>query len=135
MKISLHENAVPRNYYANQLQKHLGRSSEVCDFVIKVADAHYDIGVIRAADGAYGLHFDAFSTPSPHVPGTNAGRGGIHSVLGVPRDPNAKDNAHHIGKLLSEYTIAASIEASEMSGYRLAERTTNKAGETVLIFA
>lgn len=89
---SLVEKAVPRLYYPEQLQKSvadggLGRSTDVCDYVLKLDDSPYDVGFIKDEHGVYRPVFDDFTLHRATTKYKD-----VQSVLGVPFNP-AKVNA------------------------------------------
>jgi hypothetical protein len=142
VNIELEQNAVPRMYYANQLQKHMGRQSEVCDYVVRVKDAYYDIGLIKEADGSFTPVFDDYNYSSSSVPATKEGSGPIRDSLGAKFEgkvdhwsgarQDTEQTLHSIGKLLQGYTKHATIFAATQAGYQVQRAWTDSEGNVQL---
>lgn len=143
VKCELKEKAVPRMYYADQMQQHMGRSSEVCDYVLEVKDAYYDVGFVKNGDGTYSPVFDDYNDHSLSVPGTRTGKGPIRDFLGAKFDgtvyhwsgrrEDTEQSLHSIGKLLQGYTKHATINAATASGYTVEDTILGKDGSIKLV--
>ena len=112
IRCSLIENAKPRAYYANQ------EGMGMADFVIKLDDCPYDVGLYKTKDGSYEARTDWFM-------------GRVQNVLGAPaRSADTADQAK-LGKLFQTYGIHAATEAAKKKG--LMVRRTTKADGTVAL--
>lgn len=115
---SLTENATPRLFYPNQLQKDKGRADNKADLVLNLPGCAYDVGLLRGADGAYEIVYDAY------VP---YGQKGVKDVLGVDYGGKAthwagnraetEEDTHGIAKFLQEYSKAEVIGVAEAQGH------------------
>lgn len=162
INVTLEENAIPRMYYADQMQRHVkakqeldeqqGRETkglrfhenpEECDFVLRVEDAYYDIGFIYNKHGELEPFFDDYNSYSHSVPATRTGKGPIRDFLGAAHSGGVQHwsgqraageaELHSIGKLLQGYAIAATVEHAEMNGGYVADRIVNKDGTVQLV--
>ncbi len=113
IRIELLENAKPRAYSEGQA------GMGVADFVIKLADATYDIGLYKQADGSY-------------EPRTDFYNGSVERVLGA--QASKKENAIQakLGKLMQMYGIHAATEKATKQGYSV-RRQAGKDGELKLV--
>lgn len=129
-------------FYKDQIQKQIvgkeGASDfsfnsdpDVCDFVIKVPGSYYDIGLLRNADGSgYTPVFDDYCGGSVSGEPTTRDMVGLKHILGnknnekvehwAGRQNDPAASLFSIGKLLSSYTKAATIEAATMAGHSVA---------------
>ena len=131
INVELVENAVPRLYYKNQLQMHLGVKSEVCPYVLRVKDPYYDIGFVPDKNDPQNLTvvFDDFA----YVPSLDAlaehkklgyetGSKSISQVLGcavqsIPgEDKNTERLRSSVGKMMSSYTASAIVLKGQEQG-------------------
>ncbi len=110
------ENVVPRMYYRNQ--------SGACDYVIKLRQSRYDVGLKKQDDGSYSAVFDAWD-------------GDIRSQIGAKyRVANTDHKAENIGKFLQQYSKHAAMNAAVNSGYQvLGESLDEGTGEIHLELA
>ena len=151
------ENAVPRMYYRDQIEQHvkaqqdLGNTSdgyqfhanpEECDYVLRLPDSFYDIGFLRNAEGSLVPFFDDYERSAPHLRGSpDEGKVRISKLLSAvgmnvksqhwSGQRNSSDTAElavSVGKLLQQYTAAASIEAATAQGYCVEGETVDEAG-------
>lgn len=116
------KNEIPRFYFADQLQKHLGRSSEVCDYVLRLHDSPYDVGFIKEADGSFVPVFDNFVN---RVAKTKCRS--IKEVLGNPYDGKIEhwsgmkedtvETLHSISKFLMAYSVELNSYEAALSGH------------------
>lgn len=135
--VELKSNAIPRMYYRNQIARQIAGSSgaeafefnsdpDVCDWVLEVKGSHYDIGLLRNADGSgYTPVFDDY-TGGPTY-NSNSRLQGLKDILGNKYDGkvehwsgNREDNEgslFSIGKFLAGYTKHATIQAATLSGH------------------
>lgn len=103
IRCSLVENAVPRAYYPNQ--QGLGQA----DFVLKLDDCKYDIGLYKTADGSYEARTDFFA-------------GSVEKVIGAPAScPESAEQAR-MGKLFQAYGVHAAMEAARKKGHMVSRR-------------
>ena len=142
VNITLEENAIPRMYYQDQLQKHMGLKSDVCDYVIRVQDSYFDIGLVKDdAAGGYTPVFDDYGSPGPN-PLSRKGRGAIKQFLGASfagkaehwsgRRDDTEQTLHSIGKLMQGYTKHAAINAAVKAGHNVLGTTKDKNGNIQL---
>ncbi len=142
INISLEENATPRNYYRDQYQRHLKRPNEVADFVIRLPDAHYDIGLLKEEDGTYSTHFDDYGHPG-HL--NERGKKAIKDILGIPapgmtehwsgQKKNPLQAQHSVAKFLNSYTEHAALEIAGSQGMLLESCEVMPDGSRVMTFA
>ncbi|CAB4162618.1 hypothetical protein UFOVP783_77 [uncultured Caudovirales phage] len=109
IRAELVEKAAPRLYYKDQLRRN-GHPSEICDYVVSLADCYYDIGLRKKPNGNLEPLFDAHSGPTPYHTG---GRGTLQQVVGNSDNP--------IGQFVQEYSKAATIEAAEAQGFSVSD--------------
>ena len=115
MKISLQKGGTPRAYYQNQ--SGMGQA----DYVVKLPDAAYDIGLYKQDDGSYEPRTDFFA-------------GSVEKLLGAKASkPENRDQAR-LGKLLQLYGIHAATEKAKKQGYTV-RRQEGKDGEIKLVIA
>lgn len=142
VNITLEEKAIPRMYYVNQLQKHMGLKSDVCDYVIRVNDAYFDVGLVKDEEaGGYTPVFDDYSRKGPN-PLSRKGNGAIKKFLGAPftgkvehwsgRRDDTEQTLHSIGKLMQSYTKHAAINAAVKAGHTVLGTTKDKDGNVQL---
>jgi len=114
IKISLAQNATPRAYYANQAG--LGKA----DYVIKLGDAPYDIGLYKSEDGSYEARTDFFA-------------GHIDRILGAKASKPENAQQARMGKFFQAYAInAAQIEARR-KGYSTRRITGSDGVEKLVV--
>lgn len=131
---NLKKNAIPRMYYRDQLQRHLGRDSEVCPYVLELPDASYDLAFVESetVDGKKCLkpYFDDWNGTSVTP---------VSAVLGNTFDGTREhwsgkkkadvQQQHSIGKFLQSYAEALAVDDLTKKGFRVASRKRNKKGE------
>lgn len=116
IKIELAEDATPRAYYSNQ--QGLGKAA----FVLKLADAKYDVGLYASKDASGKTVYEAR---------TDFWGGSVENVLGVPaKSPEQRDQAK-LGKFFQMYGLHA-VEGSLRSQGKMFQRTTDKDGRIKL---
>lgn len=98
MKISLQTGGKPRAYFPDQ--KGMGEAA----YVIKLADAKYDIGVYKGEKGAYELRTDFWA-------------GSVEKVLGAPASSAEKRDQARLGKLYQMYGVHAATRQARKQGY------------------
>ncbi len=109
------ENQRPRMYFTEQ--------GEECEYVVKLPDGRYDVGLKLQADGSYAPVFDEYSG---HVGGQI---GADANVCPMPDRSDEEGRAQHaIGRLLQFYAEAAAINAAVAQGYSVDGTTTDEAG-------
>lgn len=115
MKISIVENATPRAYYSNQAG--MGKA----DLVIKLANAAYDIGLYKQADGTYEPRTDFYG-------------GSVEKLLGAAASKKENAIQAKLGKLIQLYGIHAASEKAKKQGYTV-RRVEGKDGAIKLVMA
>jgi hypothetical protein len=115
MKISVVPDAVPRAYYANQ--QGMGKAN----FVIKLDDAKYDIGLYKQDDGSYEPRTDFFG-------------GSVQKLLGVEATKKENTEQAKIGKLIQLYGIHAATDKARKQGLTV-RRVEGKEGAVKLVIA
>ncbi len=115
MKIELKENATPRAYFSNQAG--MGKA----DFVVYLADAKYDIGLYKQADGTYEPRTDFFG-------------GSVEKLLGAQASKKENTEQAKLGKLIQLYGIHAATEKATKQGYTV-QRQFGKDGAIKLVIA
>lgn len=108
LKIALQEGGTPRAYYPNQTG--LG----VADFVVKLGDARYDIGLYKDKDGAYEARTDFWA-------------GDVEKVLGAPASSPAAAGQAKLGRLFQAYGLNAATLEAKRKGY-MVQRVPQKDG-------
>lgn len=111
MKISLVPNATPRAYYANQAG--MGQA----DFVIKLDDAPYDVGLYKTDDG-YEARTDFF-------------QGHVERILGAQARSAATAQQAKLGKMYQLYGVHATMEQCRRKGQSV--RRVVKADGTIAL--
>ena len=116
-------------YYKDQMQRHLGKDTEVCPYVLRLEDAPYDVAFIREETGSLTPVFDDW------IP---YGGKGIKDVLGAKFEgkvehwsgnrADTEQTLHSIGKLLQGYSKYAAINAATMQGYMVTGTTEDTEG-------
>lgn len=97
VKCTLEENASPRAYSVNQAG--LGKA----DYVIRLPDARFDVGLYKDEKGCYEARTDFFL-------------GSVEKVLGVaPSSKQAAEQAK-LGKLFQRYSLCAAEESARSKG-------------------
>lgn len=108
IRAELIEDAVPRAYFRNQ--QGMGRA----DYVIKLHDCPYDIGLYQKKEGGYEARTDLWANE-------------VSRLLGVP----GNTPQHAMGKLYNRYAVAAIQEQAEEQGFDY--ETAMQADGTVII--
>jgi hypothetical protein len=151
VKCELLEKAQPRMYYEDQLQRQLGQSSEICDYVLNLKDSWYDVGFIKQTDGSYLPVFDDFRySPYP----TTYGSKPVAQILGCdPKDIKEKMDAKEaeatgdwgsdtvdpttmacsISKLLQGYSKNTAILTAQDNGYMVEDALIDEEGNIELV--
>ncbi len=144
LRVKLIQNAVPRMYYSNQIERQLlaagkkmqyHRNPEECDFILQVQDAYYDIGFLKDLHGNYIPLFDDHYGPSNLVSSTKAGKGPIADFLGVKAEGEDHTPEEAIGKALYAYAYHAAVNTAEAQGYDTSECRILENGDTFLEFS
>lgn len=138
VNISLERNAVPRNYYQNQIARQIANRAghglrlhdnpEEHDYVVRVHDAYYDVGFIYNEQGELVPLFDPYPNPSYINPETGKGSGPISKFLGTSGVVGEDASSAHIGMLLQAYSAEAVLEQCESQGIYGAQITTDSEG-------
>lgn len=103
VNIELLTNVKPRMYYADQ---HPNPS----EFVLKLPDSRYDIGLDKQSNGTYAMAFDAWG-------------GDIQKHVG---DMRCSDNAMKpVARFVQTYTKHAAIQAAMAKGYSVSGCTVD----------
>lgn len=138
--VSLEYDAKPRMYYADQVQRQIKKAEdakeekdrhgfnwrgEICDAVIRVHDAFYDIALLKNKDNELVPYFDAYE--GAPISGDKTGTMGICKVLGQEFDgtkqhwagakAETEETLHCAGKFFQTYTECALTEEAERQGY------------------
>lgn len=116
IKISLEQNAKPRMYYSNQ--------HGVCDYVVKLHDKPYDVGLQKQDDGSYSLVCDTWA-------------GHVRKAVGVadscPIDATPEEVA--VGALMQSYAKHCAINTATAQGYIVESCMVDEDGEVQLTLA
>jgi len=107
-------NAKPRMYYSDQLRRHLGRDSEIADYVLQLTDARYDVAFLKQDDGSYTPVFDDWQKSVANQIGAKFS-GRVEHWSGNRQD--TEQTLHSIGKLLQQYSKHAAINTALGEGY------------------
>ena len=137
--VELVKNAVPRMYYPDQIRKMIRNGQkatlqyhsnvEECDYVLKVNQSYYDIGLIKDVNGNFIPLYDNFQHPSPYSNlAENIGKQPLDQVLGAVN----KAEKSEIGKFLQAYSLCAAVESCEEAGYTITSSIINSKGEAVI---
>lgn len=113
IRCALVENAIPRAYYGNQ------SGMGVAQFVIKLEDCPYDLGLYKQADSSYEVRTDFFA-------------GHIERLLGAPARSAETTEQAKLGKLFQMYGIHAATEAAKKQGH-MVRRVTKADGVVALV--
>lgn len=97
VKCSLIENASPRAYYQNQTG--LGKA----DFVIKLENSRYDVGLYKSAAGGYEVRTDFWGED-------------VKNQLGAAASGPGKAEQAKLGKLFQAYGIHAALQQARSKG-------------------
>ena len=97
IKTCLITNATPRAFYKDQ--KGMG----VADYVIKVEDCPYDVGLYKQPDNSY-------------EPRTDFWAGYIEKIFGAKTADKTKYEQAKLGKLFQAYGLAAATETARKQG-------------------
>jgi len=101
VKISLAENTKPRMYYRQQ--------EVMCDFVLKLENANYDVGLVKQADGTYNVITDEYGGTVARAVGASC-----------PVPKTAEERAlWAIGQFGQQYARFAAINAATAQGYMI----------------
>lgn len=114
VKCSLIAGATPRAYFSNQ--QGMGQA----DYVLKLNDSPYDIGLYKQADGSYEARTDFHA-------------GHIQRILGAPASDPSKRQQAQLGKLYQEYGIAGAMAAAREKGYDVARKTAQDGTVTLVM--
>lgn len=113
INVELVENATPRMYYDHQAAD-VGQ----CDFVLKLSNSPYDVGLKKNADGKYEAVFDEWA---------NKVGGQIGASCPMPNTPEGRAQ-HAIGQFLQEYAKEAATNAAVSQGYQVEDTTIDDDG-------
>lgn len=111
--ISLLKDAVPRAYYDQQ--QGMGKA----DYVIKLDNAKYDVGLYRQEDGTYEARTDFWG-------------GHVEHVLGAKASKPENAVQAKLGKLYQAYGIAAATNQARAKGLNV-RRVDGANGEAKLV--
>ncbi len=116
VRVSLLQNARPRGYYENQIG--------LCDYVLKLEDSRYDVGLVRQLGGSFNIRMDTY-------------QGEIQKVLGARGHEvdysHAKDGRIAVGKFLQEYARQATINEAANQGFTVESCEVDNDGNLNLI--
>lgn len=120
-RCQLIKNAAPRAFYENQ------KGLEKTDYVIRLADSRYDVGLYKVPGKAgYRARADMFAGDVARV----LGCGCSTDFIGI--DPSPQESRLMLGKLYQTYAIHAAIRSSVAKGYTV-RRVDNKDGSVRLV--
>lgn len=112
LKCSLVPDSTPRAYFPNQ--PGMGKA----DYVLKLNDSPYDIGLYKGADGSYEARTDFHANH-------------INKLLGAPASsPETREQAQ-MGKLFQLYGVHAAAEAARRQGH-MVRRVAKEDGRILL---
>lgn len=150
ISLELEENATPRMYFVDQMQKHFKQPSEICPAVVRVNEAYYDVAFIPDPDnpGALKAAFDDYNGRPTYQAqqahrklGLAVGKGPIRDRIGARFDGKIQHWNNYkredeqmrctVGKLMQAYTKHATIEAAQRDGLRFVKQTVNKDTEEI----
>lgn len=126
IRCSLEENARPRMYTKDQ--------EVLCDYVLRIPDAKYDVGFQKQEDGTYQPLTDPYEWSS----------GSVRSVLGnaaycaltpQPANRSQEEGMRAIGLFAQEYGKAAAINVATAQGYYVESAEYDKEGNLQLVLA
>lgn len=108
-QIRLEEGGTPRAYYSNQ------QGMGPADYVIRLPNAQYDIGLYRQQDGSFDLRTDLFGGS------VHRELGASHTGAGVSREQAA------IGQFFQMYNLHLASQTAKAKGWT-SRRVTGKDG-------
>lgn len=111
VNISLVENATPRMYYDHQ-----ARDVGTCEFVLKLPDAKYDVGLKQQPDGSYQPVFDEWA---------NSVGGQIGGQCALPQTPEER-SLWAIGAFSQEYNKEVVRQQAAAQGMSVSETVDDK---------
>ena len=117
--ISLVENATPRMYFPHQ-EAEVGS----CDFVLKLPNARYDVGLKKQEDGTYAPIFDEWA---------NSVGQQLGGQCAIPQTAEEK-SMWAVGAFSQEYAKEAAITAAQSQGYSVQSASTDADGNVNLVF-
>jgi len=138
-------------WFKDQLQRQLGKSSEICDYVLQLHDCPYDVGFIKQGKSWVPV-FDDMTMPPPErkqdykfnsiaevigvdpgsVPFEQPETGPVQTKIGAPDAWHAHVAACRISKLLMSYSKHAAIHKAQDAGYVIESAKVTPAGEILL---
>jgi hypothetical protein len=113
-KVELVENATPRAYFDNQ------EGMGVADYVIKLADAKYDIGLYKQQDGTY-------------EPRTDFWGHSVEGVLGAKATDKQYTEQARLGLLFQAYAVNAAEQQARMEGKMTMRQSDPETGRVTLV--
>jgi len=119
VKCSLAENATPRAYFPNQ--PGLG----LADYVVRLDDAAYDVGLYKQEDGSYEARTDFWSSPSTGKP--------VASILGGVATKPEYNEQSKMGRLFQAYGIHAAMHEARKQGKSVRRIDNEQTGEVKLV--
>lgn len=114
IRISMVENEVPRAYFANQ--QGMGKA----DFVLKLADAKYDIGLYKQDNGSFEARTDFWGQS-------------VENVLGAKATADQYAEQAKMGQLFQAYAVNATMEQARREGKMVQRRTDAATGKVQLV--
>jgi hypothetical protein len=144
------QKAAPRMWFKDQLQRQLGKSSEICDFVLQLHDCPYDVGFIKQGKNWVPVFDDMTMAPPERnketykfnsiaeVIGVDPGSVPFEPETEIGRGKNMQDpwKAHvaacRLSKLLMSYSKHATIHKAQDAGYIIESAKVTPAGEVLL---
>ncbi len=160
INVTLERNAVPRMYYKDQIEKHVKSKQDLaerakqpheglkfhtnpeeCDYVIRVHDAFYDIGLIYNKHGELVPFFDDYQHQSIEqslANGFSTEERPIRKFLGAQfagavehwsgEREAGEQQLHSVGKLMQQYSVAAACEQAAAEGYIVSGTSIDEKG-------
>jgi hypothetical protein len=114
VKCSLVANATPRAFYSNQ--QGLGKA----DYVIKLDNSRYDVGLYKNAEGGYEVRTDFWGED-------------VKNQLGAVASAPGKAEQAKLGKLFQAYGIHAAMQEARRKGLQASRQKGADGKEQVII--
>ncbi len=118
INIALVQHERPRMYFRDQVEE--------CEYVLKLEDGKYDVGLKLQENGTYAPIFDEYQG---HVGGQIGADANVCPIAGLTAEQRAQ---HQIGQFVQAYTEAATINAAVAQGYSVDSTHTDEEGNVHL---
>lgn len=122
IKCELLQDAKPRLYYANQHGK--------TDFVVKLHDSPYDLGLEKQDNGSYAMIFDEWGGNMKKHIGTTV------AACDLPQNEAERQvvkKQEHVAKFVQAYTTNATKNQLTAEGYLVEELVDANTGEVSIV--